>query len=191
MARGGNDASVLFTTRLEKVEEIMGTTSPHELSKLSDIDCWELFKQQVFIPNEVERAELVVIGKEMLKKCKGVPLTAIALGSLLHFKREENEWPYVKENKLWSLQNEDYVMPALRLSYLSLLVKLRQCFAFYALFPKDERIHRKFLIELSMANGFISSNELLDEEYMGNEIWNELYWSSFFQYIRIDDLTSV
>ncbi|XP_058764476.1 putative disease resistance protein RGA4 [Vicia villosa] len=186
LACGGKGASILVTTRLAKVAEIMGTRPPYELSTLSDIDCWELFKQRAFGPNEVERAELVVIGKEILKKCGGVPLAAIALGSLLRFKREENEWLYVKESKLWSLQDEDCVMPALRLSYLNLPVKLRQCFAFCALFLKDERISKKFLIELWMVNGFISSNEMLNEEEIGNGVWNELYWRSFFQDIETD-----
>jgi Leucine-rich repeat (LRR) protein len=77
-------------------------------------------------------------------------------------------------------------MPALRLSYLNLSVKLRQCFAFCALFPKDEIISKQFLIELWMANGFISSNNMLEEEDIGNEAWNELYQRSFFQYIETD-----
>ncbi|XP_045812709.1 putative disease resistance protein RGA3 [Trifolium pratense] len=186
LACGGTGASILVTTRLAKVAEIMGTIPLHDISKLSDKDCWELFKQRAFAPNEEEAAELVVIGLEIIKKCGGVPLAAIALGSLLRFKRKETEWLYVKESKLWSLQDEDYVMPALRLSYLNLPVKLRQCFAFCALFPKDERISKQFLIELWMANGFISPNEMLDEEDICNEVWNELYRRSFFQDIEKD-----
>jgi len=191
LACGGKGASVLVSTRLANVAEIMGTMPPRELSKLSEVDCWELFKQRVFGPNEAEWTELVVIGMEILKKCGGVPLAAIDLGSLLRFKREEKEWLYVKESKLWSLQNENYVMPALRLSYLNLPVKLRQCFSFCALFPKDERISKKFLIELWMANGIISSNEVLGVEDVGNEVWNELYWRSFFQDIEKDQFGNI
>jgi hypothetical protein len=57
----------------------------------------------------VEKEVPVVVGKEIVKKCGGVPLAAIALGSLLRFKREEKEWLHVKESKLWTLQGEDYV----------------------------------------------------------------------------------
>jgi len=185
LACGGKGASILVTTRLAKVAEIMGTIPSHDISKLSDKDCWELFKHRAFGSNE-ERTKLVVIGKEILKKCGGVPLAAIALGSLLRFKTEEKEWHYVKESKLWSLQGEDYVMSALRLSYLNLPLKLRQCFAFCALFPKDAIIRKQFLIELWMANGFISSNKILDEEDIGNDVWNELYCRSFFQDIETD-----
>ncbi|KAI5381667.1 hypothetical protein KIW84_023344 [Lathyrus oleraceus] len=191
LACGGKGASILVTTRLLKVAAIMGTIPPHDLSILSDTDCWELLKQRAFGPNEEEREELVAIGKEIVKKCGGVPLAAMALGSLLRFKRKEIEWLNVKESQLWNLQGEDHVMSALRLSYLNLPVKLRPCFALCALFPKDKIIDKKFLIDLWMANGFISSNGMLEAEDIGNEVWNELYWRSFFQDIEKDDIGEI
>ncbi|KAJ1391661.1 Virus X resistance protein-like, coiled-coil domain [Sesbania bispinosa] len=192
LACRGKGASILVTTRLPKVAAIMGTMPSHELSMLSENDCWELFKQRAFAPNEVPQAELAVIGKDIVKRCRGVPLAAKALGSLLRFKREEREWLYVKESELWSLpQDENSVLSALRLSYLNLPVKLRQCFAFCALFPKDKLIRKQFLIELWIANGFISSNKLLDAEEVGNEVWNELYWRSFFEDIEKDEFGKI
>ncbi|GAU47909.1 hypothetical protein TSUD_238760 [Trifolium subterraneum] len=191
LACGGKGSSILVTTRLAKVAEIMGTLPPHELSRLSNKDCWELFKQRAFGPNEVEQAGLVVIGKDIVNKCGGVPLAAIALGNLLRFEREEKEWLYVKKSKLWSLQGEDTVMPALRLSYLNLSVKLRQCFSFCALFPKDEFISKQILIEFWIANGFISSNQMLEAEDVGNEVWNELYRRSFFQHTETDEFGQI
>jgi len=188
---GGKGASVLVTTRLPKVAAIMGTTPSHDLSMLPDMDCWELFKQRAFGPTEAERSDLAVIGKEIVKKCRGVPLAAKTLGSLLRFKREEKEWRYVKESKLWNLQGENSVMPALRLSYLNLPLKLRQCFAFYALFPKDEIISKQFVIELWMANGFTPSNGMLEAEDIGNEAWNELYCRSFFQDTQTDEFGQI
>lgn len=133
---GRKGASILVTTRLPKVAAIMGTIRLHDLSILSKIDCWELFKQRAFGTNEDELAELVIIGKEIVIKCGGVPLAAIALGSLLRFKREENEWIHVLHSELWSLQGENSVIVALRLSYLNLPVKLRQCLLFVHFFPK-------------------------------------------------------
>ncbi|XP_058776852.1 putative disease resistance protein RGA3 [Vicia villosa] len=191
LARGGKGASILVTTRLLKVAAIMGTIPPHDLSMLSDTNCWELLKQRAFGPNEEEREELVVIGKEIVKKCGGVPLAEMALGSLLRFKREEIEWLNVKESQLWNLQVEDHVMSALRLSYLNLPVKLRPCFALCALFPKDEIINKKFLITLWMANGFISSNAMMEAEDIGNVVWNELYWRSFFQDIENNSIGEI
>ncbi|KAG4396079.1 hypothetical protein GLYMA_19G109267v4 [Glycine max] len=167
----------------------MGTMPCHELSKLSHNDCWELFKHPAFGPNEEEQPELVAIGKEIVK-CGGVPLAAITVGDLLRLKREEREWLYIKESNLWSLPpSENSIMPALRLSYLNLPMKLKQCFAYCAIFPKDDRIEKEHLIELWMANGFISSNE--DVEDVGDGVWRELYWRSFFQDLDSDEFDKV
>ncbi|OIW10468.1 hypothetical protein TanjilG_00408 [Lupinus angustifolius] len=191
LACGAKGASILVTTRLSKVASIMGTTPPYQLSVLSKDDCWEVFKQRAFQPNE-ECTELVVIGKEIVKKCGGVPLAAKTLGGLLRFKREEKEWLYVKESKLWNLtQDENSVMPALRLSYLNLSIQLRQCFAFCAIFPKGKIIGKHFMIKLWVANGFISSNQMLEAEDVGDEVVNELYWRSLFQDIETDEFGKI
>ncbi|KAK7258762.1 hypothetical protein RIF29_24347 [Crotalaria pallida] len=187
LACGAKGASILVTTRLPKVASIMGTKSPCQLSMLSEHDCWELFKHRAFGPNEIEHTDLAILGKEIVKKCGGVPLAAKALGGLLRFERDEKEWRYVLESKLWNLtQGENSVMSALRLSYLNLPLKLRQCFSICALFPKDTKIDKHFLINLWMANGFISSIERSKAEDIGDKMWNELYWRSFFQDIEKD-----
>ena len=122
-----------------------------------------------------------------------MPLAAKALGGILRFKRNKNKWLNVKESKLLKLShNEKSIMFVLRLSYLNLPIKLRQCFAYCAIFPKDEKIEKQYLIELWMANGFISSNERLDAKEVGDGgVWNELYWRLFFQDIERDEFDKV
>ncbi|RHN51559.1 putative P-loop containing nucleoside triphosphate hydrolase [Medicago truncatula] len=79
---GTKGASVLVTTRLDIVASIMGTYPAHHLLGLSDDAIWYLFKQKAFETNREERAELVAIGKELVRKCVGSPLAAKVLGSL-------------------------------------------------------------------------------------------------------------
>ncbi|RHN55233.1 putative leucine-rich repeat domain, L domain-containing protein [Medicago truncatula] len=50
---------------------------------------------------------------------------------------------------------------------------------------------KHFMIELWIANGFISSNQMLDAEGVGNEVWNELYWRSFFQDTETDEFGQI
>ena len=50
-----------------------------------------------------ERSELESIGKEILKKCGGVPLAIKTLGSLMGLKSRESEWLSVKESQIWEL----------------------------------------------------------------------------------------
>ncbi|RHN55394.1 putative P-loop containing nucleoside triphosphate hydrolase, leucine-rich repeat domain, L [Medicago truncatula] len=164
---GSKGTSILVSTRDMDVASIMGTCPTRPLE---------------------EPFELVKIGKEIVKKCGGLPLAAKALGCLMHSKKE---WFEIKESELWALPHENSIFPALRLSYFHLSPTLKQCFAFCAIFPKEAEIMKEELIHLWMANKFISSRKNLEVEDVGNMIWNELYQKSFFQDIHIDDYSSV
>ncbi|XP_049365331.1 putative disease resistance protein RGA3 [Solanum verrucosum] len=182
---GSRGTSVITTTRLEKVASIMGTVQPHRLSCLSEYDCWLLFKQRAFGLDRKESSKLVDIGKEIVRRCCGVPLAAKALGSLLRFKNDEKEWLFVRDSDFWNLpQDESSILPALRLSYFHLPQDLRHCFAYCAIFEKGSKIDKEELIYFWMANGFISSEGNLEPEDKGNEIWSELYWRSLFQEVQ-------
>nr|AAP45185.2 Disease resistance protein RGA2, putative [Solanum bulbocastanum] len=184
---GASGAFVLTTTRLEKVGSIMGTLQPYELSNLSPEDCWFLFMQRAFGHQEEINPNLVAIGKEIVKKCGGVPLAAKTLGGILRFKREEREWEHVRDSPIWNLpQDESSILPALRLSYHHLPLDLRQCFVYCAVFPKDTKMAKENLIAFWMAHGFLLSKGNLELEDVGNEVWNELYLRSFFQEIEVE-----
>ncbi|XP_015085928.1 putative disease resistance protein RGA1 [Solanum pennellii] len=183
---GASGASVLTTTRLEKVGSIMATLQPYELSNLSQEDCWLLFMQCAFGHQEEMNHNLVAIGKVIVKKCGGVPLAAKTLGGILRFKREERQWEHVRDSEIWNLpQDESSILPALRLSYHHLPLDLRQCFVYCAVFPKDAKMKKEKLISLWMAHGFLLSKGNLELEDVGNEVWNELYLRSFFQEIEV------
>uniref|UniRef100_M1BR49 Blight resistance protein SH10 n=1 Tax=Solanum tuberosum TaxID=4113 RepID=M1BR49_SOLTU len=141
---GASGASVLTTTRLEKVGSIMGTLQPYELSNLSQEDCLSLFNQRAFEHLEEINPNLEAIGKEIVKKCGGVPLAAKTLGGILRFKREEREWEHVRDSEIWKLpQDESSILPALQLSYHHLPLDLRQCFTYCAVFPKDTKMEKE------------------------------------------------
>ncbi|KAI5435143.1 putative disease resistance protein RGA1 isoform X1 [Lathyrus oleraceus] len=184
---GSRGSSILVSTRDEDVAEIVRTCQTYHLSGLPENECWLLFKQYAFGHDKEERAELVAIGKEIVKKCGGLPLAAQALGGLMRSRSGEKEWLEVKESRIWALTHENSILPALRLSYFHLTSTLKQCFSFCAIFPKDWIIMKEELIHLWLANGFISSRENLEVEDVGSMIWNELCQKSFFQDIKIDE----
>ncbi|XAR64978.1 hypothetical protein NMG60_11008888 [Bertholletia excelsa] len=185
LSSGSKGSSIIITTRLEKVVLITGTLPPHRLSLLSENDCWLLFKERTFRHKNKECSKLIAIGKEIVKKCGGVPLAAKALGGLLSFKSEQREWQFIEKSEIWELQErEKSIMPTLKLSYYNLPSELKQCFAYCALFPKDSTIKKEKLIHLWMANGFILLKGNIEPEDIGNEIWNELCWRSFFQDVQ-------
>ncbi|KAL4355623.1 hypothetical protein AHAS_Ahas09G0005200 [Arachis hypogaea] len=186
---GSKGSSILVSTRDEDVATIMGACQAHHLDRLSDDACWSLFKLRAFGADKEERAELVAIGKKIVKKCGGSPLAALALGAVMHSRSTKKEWLEVQKSELWSLPDENDIMPVLRLSYSCLTPTLKQCFAFCAVFPKDTEIEKQELIYLWMANGFISSRPNLEVEEVGNMVWNELYQKSLFQDVKSDDFS--
>ncbi|KAL8494609.1 hypothetical protein ACS0TY_025445 [Phlomoides rotata] len=184
---GSIGASIIVTTRLKKVADIMGTLPAHCLTMLSEEECWLLFKLRAFGMGNDQHANLETIGRRIVKKCGGVPLAAKALGGLLRFKREEKEWIRVEESHVWNLPEEgNSILSVLRLSYRHLSFVLKRCFAYCAVFPKDYVFDKEKLIFHWMAHGCILSNGNEDVEDLGDQIWNELAVRSFFQEVRTE-----
>ncbi|KAJ8643402.1 hypothetical protein MRB53_005180 [Persea americana] len=77
---GKKGSKIIATTRSNIVANLMGTLPTHHLKGSSEEDCWSLFKQRAF-PNRDEETypDLVPIGREIVKKCKVVPLVAKTL----------------------------------------------------------------------------------------------------------------
>ncbi|XP_042024018.1 putative disease resistance protein RGA4 [Salvia splendens] len=182
---GSSGASVVVTTRLRKVAEAMGTLLPFSLKGLSEEDLWSLFKLRAFGQEQESEAfpGLETIGRQIVRKCGGVPLAAKALGGLLRFKRREKEWVHVRESEIW--EEETMIMPALRLSYHHLPLQLRQCFAYCAVFPKDYEMEKQDLIFHWIALGCIKPNGAEEVEDVGDRIWNELVSRSFFHEVTL------
>ncbi|KAL8498806.1 hypothetical protein ACS0TY_021947 [Phlomoides rotata] len=182
LACGAIGASVIVTTRLKKVGDIVGTLPAHCLTELSEEHCWLLFRLRAFGQDNGQYRNLEAIGRRIVKKCAGVPLAAKALGGLLRFQREEKEWIHVEESHIWNLpEEENSILHVLRLSYRHLPFVLKRCFVYCAVFPKDYRFDKTELIFHWMAHGCISSNGTLEVEDVGDQIWNELALRSFFQ----------
>nr|GLL47510.1 putative disease resistance protein RGA3 [Ipomoea trifida] len=78
---GCEGSRVIVTTRSIKVAKITGTTTPYNLSGLSDHDCFDLFLKCAFREQEYRPRNLVEIGQEIVQKCWGVPLAVKTLGN--------------------------------------------------------------------------------------------------------------
>nr|XP_034892099.1 putative disease resistance protein RGA1 isoform X2 [Populus alba] len=190
---GAKGSAVMVTTRIEMVALRMTATFVKHLGRLSEEDSWHLFQQLAFgMRRKEERACLEAIGVSIVKKCGGVPLAIKALGNLMRLKESEDQWIAVKESEIWDLREEaNEILPALRLSYTNLSPYLKQCFAYCAIFPKDQVMKREELIALWMANGFISCRREMDLHVMGIEIFNELVGRSFLQEVEDDGFGNI
>ncbi|KAM7524442.1 hypothetical protein LguiA_014344 [Lonicera macranthoides] len=182
VGRGGS--KIVVTTRSRTVASLMGTVQPYELKGLSDDDCLSVLLNWAFKEGDREKyPNLVQIGRDIVRKCGGVPLAARSLGSLMYATIDERKWLSVRDSEVWELvQNENDILPVLRLSYDQMPSYLKQCFAYCSLLLKDEEIDKQKLIYHWMAQGFIKSsipNQELEET--GESYFNELMRRSFLE----------
>ena len=184
---GANGSKILVTTRSTRVASVIGIDSPYIVEGLKDDESWDLFESLAFKKGEEQmHPNLVAIGKEIVKMCKGVPLVIETLGGMLYFNTQESHWLSIKKNKnLVHLGEKNDILPILRLSYDNLPVHLKQCFAYCALFPKDYIIQKKLLVQLWMAQGYLQPyDENIDLEDVGNQYFEDLLSRSLFQKVE-------
>ena len=181
---GAPGSKIIVTTRNADVASSIGTVPAHHLKGLSFEDCWSLFKSQAFEDRNIDaHPNLEVIGREIVKKCDGLPLAAKRLGVLLRTRVEEHEWRDILNKKIWDLPDDEReILQTLRLSYDHLPAHLKQCFAYCAIFPKDYEFKKDSLVLLWIAEGFVQQpkgNKRLEEA--GGEYFQDLVSRSFFQ----------
>ncbi|KAJ4822559.1 hypothetical protein Tsubulata_228781 [Turnera subulata] len=175
-------SKVVVTTRNQSVASMKSTVPSHHLQKLNEDDCWSLFAKHAFDEcSPGSYPDLVEIGRRISKRCKGLPLAAKTMGGLLCSERDAKKWEKILRSNIWDLRNDD-IIPALRLSYHYLPPHLKQCFAYCAMFPKDFKFRKEYLVLLWMAEGFIiEHNQNGGMEEIGLEYFEDLASRSFFQ----------
>ncbi|XP_056686648.1 putative disease resistance protein RGA3 [Spinacia oleracea] len=187
---GRKGSKILVTTRSREVAKIMGTVPVCELQGLSEEKSWELFQNMAFEHGHTQqKPHLIEVGKEIVKKCANVPLAIRTVGSLLYGK-DDSKWLSFKNRSLANLSDrENGVIDILKLSYQHLLSPLKNCFAYCALFPKDYEFDKEMLINLWMAEGFITPIKHEDHslEELAEEYFFILMQRCFFQDIKKDE----
>ncbi|GMI84603.1 hypothetical protein like AT3G14470 [Hibiscus trionum] len=172
-----SQSKIIVTTRSLKVASIMSSTRPYELKGLPLGDCMTLFTKWAFSDgNESRHPNLMRIGEEIVKKCKGVPLAVRTLGSLLLLKTDASDWISIRDSEIWRLeQSENDILPVLKLSYNHLPSHLQRCLAFLSLYKKDEVYNSKEVVQFWMANGLLEHPKPKQEwEDVGNQYLNGL-----------------
>jgi len=183
LSKGADGSKIIVTTRSQRVAEIMGTVAAYNLSLLGQEDCLSLFYKCAFKEGEKEMyPNLVGIGKEIVAKCKQVPLAVINLGTQLYGKTDEKEWESVRDSEKWE-EEGDGILPALKISYQRLPTHLKRCFLYCSVFPKDYDFVDLYLVQFWMAHWLIlqSSNPNENLEDVGLRYVRELISRCFFQ----------
>ncbi|PRQ50290.1 putative P-loop containing nucleoside triphosphate hydrolase, leucine-rich repeat domain, L [Rosa chinensis] len=188
---GGSGSRILVTTRIAKVATTMGATSDHtiHLKELGDEICRSLFYHIAFFYGErKEPKRFEDIGNKIVKRCKGLPLAAKTLGSLLRYKDTVQQWVDVLNSKIWEFEEvEQQVFQPLLLSYYDLEPLSKRCLLYCATFPKDHKIVKDELIELWMSQDYLrSKGGNKEDKIVGQRCFENLVLRSFFQDFKKD-----
>ncbi|CAE6075812.1 unnamed protein product [Arabidopsis arenosa] len=167
----GQGGSVIVTTRSESVAvrvqardktQVQAGDKTHRPQLLSTDNSWLLFCKVAFAANDgtCERPELEDVGKEIVTKCKGLPLTIKAVGGLLLCKDHVyHEWRRIADHFRDELRGNtsetDNVMSSLQLSYDELPSHLKLCFLTLSLYPEDCVIPKQQLVHGWIGEGFV------------------------------------
>ncbi|RZB85545.1 disease resistance protein RGA2-like [Glycine soja] len=197
---GGMGSKILATTRSNSIASMMGTVPSYVLEGLSMENCLSLFVKWAFKEGEERKyPNLVEMGKEIVKKCRGVPLAVRTLGSSLFLNFDLEGWEFVRDHEIWNLKQKNYdILPALKLSYDQMPSHLKHCFAYFSLFPKDFGFAGNQISNLWVALGLLRSPvgsrhvENVAKQYI-DELRSRSFLEDFedfghFYYFKLHDL---
>ena len=179
-------SNIIVTTQDDNVAQNIRTLRPWRLGKLSNDDCWDIFKKRAYANEGISLPlEFEAIGMEIAKRCGGLPLAARALGTTMFFKRDMNDWSSIQKNEIWDLLDDGNsdVFPLLKLSFDHFPTPyLKRCFAYCAIFPEDCEMRKDELIQHWMAEGFLEPprERSMEMEDIGSLYFNILLATSFF-----------
>ncbi|XP_031091146.1 putative late blight resistance protein homolog R1B-17 [Ipomoea triloba] len=158
-----NGSCVLLTSRLKEVAKY--TSSGNSIINMPFLDAdesWSLYCKvfgKIEFPWEFEQ-----IGRDIVKKCKGLPLAITVVASLLS-KTEEKEKKW--KNVAKSVMGDSKI---LYLSYNQLPHHLKACFLYFGIFEEDYEIPVKKLVRLWVARGIFEHCEACEYGESGLEM---------------------
>uniref|UniRef100_A0A0E0PTT0 Uncharacterized protein n=1 Tax=Oryza rufipogon TaxID=4529 RepID=A0A0E0PTT0_ORYRU len=165
----------------------------YNIQRLSETTSRELFFKKIFgfADDKSPTDEFEEVSNSVLKKCGGLPLAIVNIGSLLASKtnRTKEEWQKVCNNLGSELENNptlEGVKQVLTLSYNDLPYHLKACFLYLSIFPENYVIKRGPLVRRWIAEGFVSQRHGQSMEQLAESYFDEFVARSIVQPVRTD-----
>ncbi|CAK9153076.1 unnamed protein product [Ilex paraguariensis] len=162
-----HSSCIIITSRNEYVLKRMGVVEErvHRPKLLSEEEGWSLFCKVAFLSSKAN-SELEETGKNIVKKCGGLPLAIKTIGGLLSSKSQIlNEWNRIYENFHAKLEEESNsseaesdrttVMASLKLSYDELPTDLQHCILCLSIYAEDYEIRAEQFVRWWVGEGFV------------------------------------
>ncbi|XP_059649478.1 putative late blight resistance protein homolog R1B-16 isoform X2 [Cornus florida] len=169
-----NGSRIIFTSRQRAVAVALHA-QPHCLRFLNPDESWDLLRHKTF-RGESYPPELEEIGKEIAKKCQGLPLAILVIAGVLAKKdKVKYWWRQVAESvSSYIVTDPEQCMDTLALSYDHLPCHLKPCFLYFGAFVEDSEISVWKLIALWIAEGFIPRNQPKSLEEVAEDFMMDL-----------------
>ncbi|EEF44758.1 probable disease resistance protein At5g63020 [Ricinus communis] len=152
-------SKVVFTTRSKEVCGQMDAEKIIYLKPLAWEIAWELFQEKIGEETLHIHPEIPRLAHDIAKKCQGLPLALITIARAMASRRTLQEWNHAVEvlsnptsdfHGMW-----DNVFTILKYSYDSLPNdKIKSCFLYCTLFPRNFKIFKSDLIAYWMCEEF-------------------------------------
>ncbi|GMP78479.1 hypothetical protein CsSME_00034399 [Camellia sinensis var. sinensis] len=180
LPQNSKGSRVIITINSEQVAAFCKESSVdhvHELQVLSEEKAWELFCMKAFQLDFRDHCplELEEISDEIIKKCKGLPLTIVAIGGLLSTKNKViSKWQKFYDSMGTELERNPKLTSIRKIllsSYNDLPQYLKSCFLYFGIMPENYSIEGERLIRLWITEGFVEEQkgktlEEVAEEYL-------------------------
>ncbi|XP_042047483.1 putative late blight resistance protein homolog R1A-10 [Salvia splendens] len=166
---------IIITTRLSNLSSQLNESYRVDIEFLDEASSWDLFCKTVF-EKESCPFELENIGKAIVVKCKGLPLSIITIGGLLaKSDRTREYWEFIEQDLSSVIKsNDESCMKILWMSYIYLPNYLKPCFLYMANFEEDRSIRVSMLKKLWISEGFLKPRSGKSLEIIAQEYFKEL-----------------
>lgn len=189
-------SKIIITTRNRKIiqgPDLQQHLHIHEPRPLSEDEGWELLSKLALSHRKncnIESFER--LGKEMLKKCSGLPLAIVALAGILNTREGIGEWQLVSDTVRsrvmegigTSRDTCTSVQDLLSLSYEDLPYDLKPCFLYLGVFPEDCQIAAGMLTRMWIAEGLVVAHGELCPEDVAVQCLEDLSHRFMIQVVR-------
>ncbi|KAL2559043.1 putative late blight resistance protein-like protein R1A-4 [Forsythia ovata] len=171
-----NGSRIMITSRIHEVAlQAKSHSSPHLLRLFSEEESWKLLQEKLFQKESCPK-ELVEVGKQIAKNCKGLPLSVVLIaGILARMDKKIDRWKHVAANlSTFRVSDSKQCHDILELSYKNLPNHLRPCFLYFGAFAEDREVPVRKLLRLWLAEGFIQKSEMMGPEDVGEDYLMDL-----------------
>ncbi|KAL3512872.1 hypothetical protein ACH5RR_025589 [Cinchona calisaya] len=166
-----NGSRILLTSRHHELAlSVKPTGKLHPLRLLTDEESWELLQKKLEITTEEGYPPaLSVLGRQIAKKCNGLPLSIVIISGILAT-LDQVGWEEVAERLCSNMVGDtEQCKKILEMSYRHLPDHLKPCLLYFATFQKDQEIPIRRLVFLLIAELFVLNNEWKNPEKIAED----------------------